>query len=80
LLFCEIPAGGKTRPQRQLFEEMILISRPRLDHGVERRRQAHDFEWKDGALFAIPLNCWHQHFNGSGKEPARYVAVTNAHR
>jgi len=36
------------------------------------------FEWKEGALFAIPLNCHHQHFNGSGRDPVRYVAVTNA--
>jgi len=79
LLRLRNPAGGKARAQRQLFEEMILILSGRGSTTVwndEGKRIT--FEWKDGALFAIPLNCWHQHFNGSGTAPARYVAVTNA--
>ena len=35
------------------------------------------FEWKAGAIFAVPLNCWYQHFNGSGQDVVRMVAVTN---
>src|SRR6267378_3972004 len=76
---CEIPAGKKLAPQRQLFEEMILVLDGRGSTTVwndQGRRIT--FEWKAGAMFAIPLNCWHQHFNGSGQAPARYVAVTNA--
>jgi oxalate decarboxylase/phosphoglucose isomerase-like protein (cupin superfamily) len=75
---CEIPAGKELAPQRQLFEEMIYV----LDgHGSTSvwngAGQKVSFEWKAGAIFAIPLNTWHQHFNGSGKVPARFVAVTN---
>lgn len=75
---CEIPAGGKLAPQRQLFEEMILV----LD-GAGSTSVWNDagkkvsFEWQAGALFAIPLNTWHQHFNASGQRPARFVSVTN---
>src|SRR6266436_5903299 len=76
---CEIPPGKKLEPQRQLFEEMILVLDGRGSTTVwndQGRRIT--FEWKAGAMFAIPLNCWHQHFNGSGQAPARFVSVTNA--
>jgi oxalate decarboxylase/phosphoglucose isomerase-like protein (cupin superfamily) len=75
---CEIPAGQKLAPQRQLFEEMIYVLGGRGSTTVwNDAGQRITFEWKAGALFAIPLNAWHQHFNGSGREPARFVAVTN---
>ena len=76
---CEVPPGTQLAPQRQLFEEMIYILDGRgstsvwNDAGVKV-----SFEWKAGAIFAIPLNTWHQHFNGSGKDAARFVSVTNA--
>ncbi len=74
---CEIPPGGKLEPRRQLFEEMILILSGRGSTTVwNDSGDRATFEWKENAIFAIPLNCHHQHFNGSGKEPARYVAVT----
>jgi len=76
---CEIAAGKKLAPQRQLFEDMIFILDGRGSTAVwNDAGQRITFEWKAGAMFAIPLNTWHQHFNGSGREPARFVAVTNA--
>jgi len=76
---CEISPGGDLKPQRQLFEELIYVLDGRGSTSIwNDAGKRVTFEWKAGALFAIPLNTWHQHFNGSGKEPARFVAVTNA--
>ena len=76
---CEIAPAGRLEPQRQLFEEMILVLDGRGSTTVWNDAGARiAFEWKAGALFAIPLNAWHQHFNGSGQESVRYVAVTNS--
>ena len=75
---CEIPQGGELTPQRQLFEEMILVLSGRGSTSVwNDAGQKVTFEWGPGSLFAIPLNTWHQHFNGSGNEPARFVGSTN---
>src|SRR5258707_28555 len=65
---CEIPPGKSLAPQRQLFEEMVLVLDGRGSTSVwDDAGHRIIFEWKAGAMFAIPLNCWHQHFNGSGR-------------
>lgn len=76
---CEIPPGKELATQRQMYEEMIYVldgggSTMVWNDGGERVM----FEWQAGAVFAVPLNAWHQHFNGSGIHPARFVSVTNA--
>ena len=75
---CEIPSGGSLAPQRQLFEEMILVLAGRGSTRVwNDAGDSVTFEWGPGALFAIPLNAWHQHFNASGTAAARFVSSTN---
>ena len=76
---CEIAPGRSVNPQRQLYEEIVLIAAGRgattIWHDGSPKRT---FEWERGSLFAIPLNAWHQHFNASGTEPARFFALTSA--
>jgi len=76
---CEIAAGTSLAPQRHLFEEIVLIAEGRGATTVwydEARKRT--FEWEAGSLFAIPLNAWHQHFNASGTDRARYFGLTSA--
>jgi mannose-6-phosphate isomerase-like protein (cupin superfamily) len=78
----EIAPGAKSAPEHHMYELTFYVVAGRGattiwqgDNGAKRRTS---FEWQAGSLFSIPLNAWYQNFNGSGHEPARYIAVTNA--
>ena len=74
----EIPPGGQLKPEQHLHDELIHVVAGRGATTIELPGGAkHTFEWGKSALFAIPLNAKHQHFNGSGSEPARFAAITN---
>src|SRR5258705_11745788 len=75
---CEIAPGKKLAPHDHLYEEMIMILAGRGSTTVWNNSGARvTFEWKAGSIFAVPLNCWYQHFNGSGQKVVRLVGVTH---
>ena len=75
----EINAGAKSEPEHHMYELTIYIVSGRGATSIwHDEKKKSSFEWQAGSLFSIPLNSWYQNFNGSGQEPARYIAVTNA--
>lgn len=72
----EIPPGGNTTRHRHTTEAYIYIVRGQgysivnYDDEPEQR-----IDWSEGTLLSPPVWSWHQHFNTSETEVARYLAV-----
>jgi hypothetical protein len=73
----EVEPGKRTRPVKHLYEAFVYVlagvgtTKIWMPNGEEQL-----FEFGKHSLFAIPLNCQYQIFNGSGREPVR-LSVTN---
>lgn len=79
ILVLDLKPGGGTSPQKHMFEEVIYVLSGHGNTVIETADgRRHSFEWGPKSLFALPLNCRYQHFNGSGQEPARLSSTTNA--
>jgi mannose-6-phosphate isomerase-like protein (cupin superfamily) len=67
----ELAPGGKTSPQRHLFEEVIYVLEGHGSTTIDVPGGGqHTFEWGPKSLFALPLNVPYRHFNGSGQKRA----------
>lgn len=76
---CDIPPGGTYRAERHMYEEMFYVVSGRGATTVwYEGSPKHTFEWQEESVFCIPLNAWHELYNGSGDEPVRLYAAFNA--
>lgn len=81
MFVAELAPGEETRPQRHLYEQVILVFSGHGEADVWPPGGSdvdHDrFGWQPYTLFSTPLNCWYR-LRNTGTEPAVFASVTNA--
>ena len=75
-VIIEIPEGKALVPQRHCYEQLICVLRGRGRTTVGEGSNVCELEWGEGALFSVPLNAQHRHFNADAAHPARLLVVT----
>ena len=74
----EIPPGGTFKAERHMYEEIFYVAKGRGATVVwYDGSPKHTFEWQEDSAFAIPLNAWHELYNGSGTDVVRLYAASN---
>lgn len=73
---AELAPGGNSVRHRHTTEAYLYIVKGNgytivnFDGRPEER-----IDWSEGMLLSPPVWAWHQHFNASDTEPARYLAI-----
>lgn len=72
----ELPPGKASVKHRHTTEAVLYVVRGKGHTTIGFDGQPEDrVDWEEGDLIGIPLWAWHQHFNDSDDEPARYLAI-----
>jgi len=75
---AEIPVGGETKTEKHLYEEVVYVLKGKGKTQLFGPGEgANSFDWREGSLFAVPLNAPRKFIN-TGTEPAFFLAVTTA--
>ncbi len=78
VFLLELPPGGKSAPQRHLFDELFYVVSGTGSVVVEMPGgEPHAFEWGPRSLFAPPLNSRYRIFNSSGREGVRLACAND---
>ena len=74
----ELSPGSSTAPLRHMYTEALYVVSGHGSTSVWRDEHAKQtFEWGPGSYFVLPTNAWHQFFNASLSQPARWFSVTD---
>jgi quercetin dioxygenase-like cupin family protein len=74
----ELAPGGATAPLKHMYTEAVYVVSGHGSTSVWRSEGAKQtFEWGPGSYFVLPTNAWHQFFNASLSQRARWFSVTD---
>ncbi len=78
LQIVEIPPGGSLKPEHHMYDSIMYVMAGSGATSIwQEGEPKRTVEWHEGSLLAIPLNAWHEEFNGSGTQPCRMLFCTN---
>jgi len=78
LQIVEIPPGGHLKPEHHVYDSTMYVMKGRGATTIWQEGEPKTtVEWQEGSLLTIPLNAWHEEFNGSGQEPCRMLFGQN---